>query len=205
VQWLAGAWDAAEISLRASAALARETNTSAWYTYCDLASLELFYEHPAALDAIDQAFKQKAEPGWRLHLIRARLHLELPGALDFDMALRDALAAKERSAPDRFVERTLATAYLRTGRWKDAVTHAEKAIEAGDTSSFGLLIGGLARVQLGEREDAEALLQDAEAQWPTQLAQFGYTITTERGMLWFDKESELVSLRSELEDELYGR
>ncbi len=205
VQWLAGAWDAAEISLRASAALARETNTAAWYTYCDLASLELFYEHPAALEAIARAFKQKAEPGWRLHLIRARIRLELPGALDVDMALRDALAAQERSAPDRFVERTLAMAYLRSGKWNDAAQHAEKALEAGDTASFGLLMEGLARVHLGDTVAAAAMLQKAEAQWPTELAQFGYTITTERGMLWFDKESELVSLHNDLEDELYGR
>jgi hypothetical protein len=115
------------------------------------------------------------------------------------------LAAEEQANPHAQLERVLAFALLRNGEWARAVTAAEKAVSLGDLASFPLLLAGIAEANLGEVQKAQTLLEEADTQWPKVLVEQGYNVTAEEGMLWFDKQSSLLELKTELEVLLYGK
>lgn len=199
VRWLQGDADAAAQTLRRSADVANDTDTPAWYTWCDLAALQLSEQDPAALDSIKRAFADKAEPGWRLHLIRARIRLELEGHEDLEQALRDALAARERSRPDSKIERIVALASLRTGHYAEAIKAANKAAALGGIPAYCQLIKAIALGKLDQWDASEDCIDLVRANWPENLETTGYLVSTDRAMLWFDTFDGLASLWSEWE------
>ena len=200
VQWLQGDPASAESTLHSSVELAERTQTPAWYTWCDLASLQLSQQNPAAIESIRRAFSLKAEPGWRLHLIRARIHLQLEGSEDPDQALHDAFAAKERSRPDGRVQRIVALAKLRAGQYNEAIESADEAIALGDDFAFSTLIAGIAEGRLGRLDACFERMEAVRQNWPDELISNGYAVSADRAMLWFDTADQLLELWQEGEN-----
>lgn len=196
--WMLGEPDEGARYIREAAREADETNTAAWYAWCDLAALELYLGEPNAELSIARAFDEKAEPGWRMHLVRARIRLELPRAYDPEAAFRDALAAQERSTADWRIERTLAIAALRTDRFEEAMEFADSAISLGDDSEIPRLVIGIAHAYQGDRESAERALGAALDRAAERGGGNGYNVATERGLFWIVADDATDALMDEL-------
>ena len=133
-------------------------------------------------------------------LMLARLYLTLPDKRDYVEALKKArhAAASTGLADPRF-KRILAQAYLQNEAFADAAEYARAAIADRDMPSYGHLIAAIAETRLGNRQEAEAHLRQAKADWPKKFKDRDVIVTAEKGLLWFDTLAELESLRSEAE------
>lgn len=199
VQWLAGDDISGETNLRLAAELADETNTPAWFAWQDLASFECMQGNADAIDHIKRGFDDKREPGWRLYLMRAKILLEIEDVYDLQAAIRDIYTALDQKVSDPRMERTAAIAMLRNREFDKAILHAENALTLNDAPSFAHFIIAIASAEIELWEDAGSHLQLANQLWPERIAEHGYTISTERGLLWFDTQQQLIILREEVD------
>jgi tetratricopeptide (TPR) repeat protein len=195
--WLLGENQAAESTVHQAVEVAEASGTPAWFVWQDLASLELRDQNAKALDSIQRGFEAKGSPHWRLHVLRARIVLELDETLNVGQALIDAYAALEQAPPDPRIRRVAALAALRSGDLSAAVSHAQEALRLGDVAAFPHAILAIAEARRGNIEDASAHLDVVHDLWPAELKEAEYLVSTERGMLWFDTAWQLEELVEE--------
>ncbi len=200
VLWLEGDRNEAEQHTRKAAQVADETNTPAWFAWQDLAAVELAYDNPSAADLILRGFDSTNEPNWRLHITRARVHLEIEGIRNIAQAVRDVHAAKELGPADPRIERTAALAMLRSGDADACLNYAQEALALGDIPAFPYLLMAIAEAHRGNAEGAGEHLLAAKEAWPEELINAGFSVSTQRGMLWVDTAEQLERLLGEAEE-----
>ena len=200
VHWLSGDYAAGETTVRTAAQVAEDTNTPAWFAWQDLASLELAHRNPDTAKYVQKGFDAKKGSHWRLHLIRARVCLDIDETEDINQAVRDIYAALEQGPPDPRIERTAAIALLRAKRTDEALSHAQRALDLGDVPSFAYMALAIAEFRLGRGDDGVEHYRTAIDAWPAQLQEeTDYIVSTERGMLWIDAAWQLKELAEEAE------
>ncbi|MCH7813942.1 MAG: tetratricopeptide repeat protein [Planctomycetes bacterium] len=187
----------AERCLRTSVEYAQADEKWAVYTWRNLASLQLYRgqtDEAAANIALAIECNREDRASF---LIQARVLLDV----DLDAAIDSARLADlmvEQAAPR--VKRILAQAYLRSGKFAKAIANAQQAIELTDMPAINHLAIAAALAKLGQSEDAQAALDQADATWPGELRGTGsYIASANGGVLWFDTAEELDRLRTEAE------
>ena len=195
--WLLGEDEAAESTVRQAAETAEASGTPSWFVWQDLASLELRDQNAKALNLIQRGFEAKGSPHWRLHVLRARIVLELDETLNVNQAVVDANAALEQAPPDPRIWRVAALAALRSENYASAVLDAQQALRLDDVPAFPHAILAIAEAHRGNIEEAQAHLNQVYDLWPAELEDGDYMVSTERGMLWFDTAWQLEKLAEE--------
>ncbi|MCH8854069.1 MAG: protein kinase, partial [Planctomycetes bacterium] len=169
-----------------------------------LGALQLHLGKPEALESILEA-QDIDTRDTRTWLLLARIYLTMPGHIDEAEALLTAYgAANFTTLGEPKMNRILAQAQLRNGRYEDAITNAEAAIEGGDLEAVCHLISAIAHAKLGDRPAAADELIAASMSWPAEFESGeDVIVTAEKGLLWFDTRAELEALRLEA-DQLIG-
>ncbi len=175
--------------------LAGTTDKYAAYCWRNLASLRLHSGEPGVSEAVEKAIAANdLDPDSWLVCALSKLRTgESKAALD-DIKHADRLAKGEYGR----VKRILALAHLRTGEFADAVRQADAAIRLGDMTCINELTKATAHAGLGDRDAARGALQTAIERWPPALInEHAVVVTSDRGVLWFDTATELMSFRAE--------
>ncbi|MEK6677633.1 MAG: protein kinase [Planctomycetota bacterium] len=140
-------------------------------------------------------------------LVLAKYYLRAPqGLRDYHEAFMKAETANSVKDPWAYpqLHRILAEAFLRTGRYHDAIQFAGQAIREGDSSTINKLFIGLAQAKLGNESEAETILGKTQENWPPEEFASNPTMANSASyeMLWIDTLDELNLLKNELESEL---
>jgi len=169
-----------------------------------LATLQLHFAQPQALQSLERAFACYPNDEWA-YTLRAKLRMTLPGYVDFPQALYDAdTANKITQVADARIKRVLATALLRADRFADAARYAEEALGLGGQATANHLILALAKAGLNDAPAARQHLDAARAAWPASLDRDGLLVSSERNALWIDTAEEARALLTEAEDVVDG-
>ena len=196
---LAGDLVKAEEHLQRATTLATEPYVKL-YAWRTLAALQLHRQDPAGLQSIERALKNDHldAAAW---VLKARIRLApLPTVNALDALMNAGRAEGLTPDVEPRTERVLALAYLRYGRFPDAIEHARAAIEGNDTPTLNYLVLAIAEARLGNAAMARRHFAAASDRWPDDLRDPGaFVATADRGVLWFDTHAEIAALRREAE------
>ncbi len=199
VQILSGNLVDGEKSLDEARQAARKTEPCRWkMIWRNLAALQLQLGKSEALANVSQAVECEKMDFWSW-LLRARVHLELPTAINAENAVEDAKLA-DRLADNKkpISQRVLGLARLRNQEFAKAAESAQEALDAGDFPAFNHLVLACAHAKLNEREIAKEHFQKALSQWPEKLkTPDSYLVSADDGILWFESGKELFTLKHE--------
>lgn len=193
----------AEQTLVRAAALATEKEQKYCNIWQSLAQIQLLRQDTAAIDNIEQAVEcgpTDADVG----LAEARVFLLLKGHEDAERAFYAVKAASRIASDDTPRGRTnrmLAIAYLRNGRFEEAIEHAEIALREEDLAAINHLIIAVAYGHLGGHVMARNSLAAAKATWPKDLRNPGeFRPVAPTQTLWIESADELLDLLQEAKD-----
>ncbi len=200
VQVLAGDLATGEKNIRRAAEFSGTTGSDCEFPWRNLASIELFRRSTKAAESLEKATvcNRVDSATWRL---KARMYLELEGAVDAARALEDArYAERNATAPDPMLKRIAALALLRLGRYDEAIQEARAALKGGDMATINQLALAIAEAKTGRKEVAQSHLMDARSSRPAELQIAGsFVPSAPSGVLWFESAVELDKLEAEAE------
>ncbi len=221
VQALAGKFEAAEASLSQAGKLGGVASPCNGIAWRNLGSLQLFRGETGAAQSLEQSIMCEPSDPWA-YALRARLRLgwglpfdEIDDApfVDPFKSLLDAETADRLSGGvNPTIRCILALAYMRNGRFEEAIDHANKALSLEDElAATDYLILAIAEARIGETDSAHQHFRIAHERWPETFKTKGSFIAmAPKGVLWLERADQLHSLANEaaglldLEEEVGG-
>lgn len=193
----------AEQTLAKAGTIATEKEEKHCNIWQSLAQIQLLRQDAAAIGNIEKAVECGPADA-DVALAEARVFLWLKGHEDAPRAL-DAVKAADRNASDDTprarINRMLAIAYLRNGRFEEAIEHAEIALREEDLAAINHLLIAVAEGHLEHHVKAATALVRADATWPKDLRNPGeFRPVAPTQTLWIESADELLDLRLEAED-----
>ncbi len=184
--------------LATSCKLAGTTEKLCQYHWRNLATLEVHFDDPLAVEHVEKALV--CNPGDPATMrVRAKLFLDLEGYTDADQAVQSARFVN-LLIPDAIAKRLLARAHLESGEFAEAGRQAALAIERGDMKTVNYFIRAIAEAQQGHRAEASRHYAKALEHWPDGLREKGtFVVTAPKGVLWFESADLLLHLQRRAE------